>query len=244
MNLPAPEISTTPRTLTVLIHGLAETPMIMAPLDLALRTDGHEVENLSYPSTFEPPQILADEFLRPALERVSGFDRVNIVTHSLGGVLLHYVLQKWRPENLGRVVMTAPGLFGSEALEVYRHNFLFRMIYGPSAYQSGTGIDGFTRFLPKVADYDLGIIAGCVSSDPIANLFIPWPHDGKISVPRTRLEGMADHIVLPLPHDFLSNHPLAIFQIRQFLQNGRFAHALSIPMVANDAIPGRKLVEA
>ena len=240
----APGSSTKPRTLTVLIHGLAETPMIMAPLDLALRVDGHEVENLSYPSTLEPPQALADRFIRPALEELSGFDRVNVVTHSLGGILLHYVLQTWRPENLGRVVMTAPGLFGSEALEVYRHNFLFRMIYGPSAYQSGTGADSFTRFLPKIADYELGVVAGCLSSDPIANLFIPWPHDGKISVPRTRVEGMADHIVLPVPHDLLSSHPLAVFQIRQFLQNGSFARGLSVPMVANAAVANRQLVEA
>lgn len=201
----------------------------MAPLDIALRADGEQVESIAYPSTLEGPQELADMFIRPALQRYGGYDRLNIVTHSLGGVLVHYLLQSWRPGNLGRVVMTAPGLHGSEALEVYRRNFLFRMVYGPSAYRSGTGDDGFTRFLPKVATYELGVVAGCVSSDPIANLFIPWPHDGKISVPRTRLSGMKDHIVLPLAHDFLCNHPLAVFQIRQFLRDGGFAHALSIP---------------
>ena len=211
---------------TILIHGLGEPPMILAPVEMRIRANGGDVINLAYPSTLEAPQTLADTFILPALAPYADARRVNFVTHSLGGVLLHYCLQKWRPATLGRVVMTAPGLHGSEALEVYRHNFLFRMLYGPSAYRSGTGDDGFARFLPKTADYELGIVAGCVSSDPLANTFIPWPHDGKISVPRTQIDGMSDHIVLPLAHDFLSNAPAAVYQIEQFLIHGHFRHTL------------------
>lgn len=224
---------------TVLIHGLGETPMVLAPVDLALRQDGHMVEAIGYPSTLEPMQDLAEHYILPVLSRFPDYDRVNFVTHSMGGVLLHYALQKRRPANMGRVVMTAPGLHGSEALELYRRNFFYRMAYGPAAFQSGTGADGFTRYLPKVADYELGVIAGCLSSDLLANVFIPWPHDGKMSVPRTRLDGMADHIVLPLAHDFLCNHPLAVFQIRQFLRTGRFAYSRALPV---DTVPERRLV--
>ena len=213
-------------TVTLLIHGLAETPMIMAPAEVGIRALGGDVVNLGYPSTLEAPQALAEQFILPVLKAHEDAAKLNIVTHSLGGVLAHYCLQTWRPKSLGRVVMTAPGLHGSEALEVYRHNFLFRMLFGPSAYRSGTGDDGFARFLPKDANYELGVIAGCVSSDPIANTFIPWPHDGKISVPRTKLSGMADHIVLPLAHDYLSSAPLAVYQIEQFLIHGRFSRQM------------------
>ena len=219
----------TGRAATVLIHGLGETPMNLAPVAFALRQQGHAVENLAYPSTLKPAQALADEHIVPVLSRFNEFDRLNFVTHSLGGVLLHYALQRHRPANLARVVMTGPGLHGSEALEVYRRSFAFRMLYGPAAYQSGTGPDGFTHDLPKSADYELGIISGCLSSDLLANTFIPWPHDGKISVARTHIEGMKDHIVLPLSHDFLSNDPLAVYQIVSFLRDGRFFHLADTP---------------
>jgi pimeloyl-ACP methyl ester carboxylesterase len=187
------------------------------------RAAGYRVWNLFYPSTQQPIEELANLHIAPRLE-AAGESRVHIVTHSLGGVLAHYCLQDHRPPRLGRVVMTSPGLHGSEALEVYRHNPLFRLVYGPASCQSGTGGDAFTQFLPKAAGYELGVIAGAGSLDPIANLFIPWPHDGKISAARTRLAGMADHIVLPLPHDMTCNHPLALFQIWSFIQGGHFFH--------------------
>ena len=219
------------KKVTVLIHGLGETPMVLAPVALALRQQGHWVESIAYPSTLKPAQVLADEYIAPLLSRFNMFDQLNFVTHSLGGVLLHYALQRRRPANLGRVVMTGPGLRGSEALEVYRRSFAFRMLYGPAAYQSGTGPDAFTTYLPKSADYELGVISGCLSSDLLANTFIPWPHDGKISVRRTRIDGMKDHIVLPLSHDFLSNDPLAVYQIMNFLNDGRFFHLVDTPPV-------------
>lgn len=219
----------TAKTATVLIHGLGETPMILAPVAQALRQQGHRVESIAYPSTLKPAQVLADEYIIPVLSRFAAFDRLNFVTHSLGGVLLHYALQRYRPANLARVVMTGPGLHGSEALEVYRRSFAFRMLYGPAAYQSGTGPDAFARYLPKTANYELGVISGCLSSDPIASTFIPWPHDGKISVARTRIDGMKDHIVLPLSHDFLSSDPLAVYQIVTFLKDGRFFHLADTP---------------
>lgn len=209
--------------LVICIHGLAETPMIMAPAELMFRTNGYQVWNIAYPSTLQPIEVLADRYIAPRLEAAAA-SRVHVVTHSLGGVLLHYCLQAHRPRRLGRVVMTSPGLHGSEAIEVYRHNPLYRLIYGPAACQSGTGDDAFARFLPPSADYELGVIAGGASLDPLANLFIPWPHDGKISAGRTWLDGLSDHIVLPLPHDVTCDHPLALFQIWSFIQSGRFFH--------------------
>ncbi len=211
----------------VLLHGLAETPLTMMPLELALLREGYRVHNPAYPSTSAKIEDLADTYVRPLLRAFPDATRVHFVTHSLGGVLLHYCLQSERPSNLGRVVMTAPGLQGSEALEAYRHNWLFRMMFGPASLQSGTAADAFARCLDQAGSYELGVIAGCVSLDAMANLFIPWPHDGKISVERTKIAGVRDHLVVPTAHDLIASDTLAIAQTLRFLREGNFFHLMS-----------------
>ena len=207
----------------ICLHGLGETPLIMSPAEWMFRAAGYRVSNITYPSTLHPIEDLAERYIVPLLETASAAP-VHFVTHSLGGVLLHYALARRRPRHLGRVVMCSPGLRGSEALEIYRHNPLFRVVYGPASAQSGTDDDAFARVLPQTIDYDLGVIAGSASLDLLANTFIPWPHDGKISAARTRLDGTSDHIILPLPHDLTSSHPLALLQIWSFIRDGKFHH--------------------
>ena len=56
--------------------------------------------------------------------------------------------------------------------------------------------------LPPV-DYPVGIIAGNRSIDPVAGTMLPKPHDGRVSVANTKLEGMADHVVVAASHPWL-----------------------------------------
>ena len=56
--------------------------------------------------------------------------------------------------------------------------------------------DAATNALFPPVDYPVGIIAGNRSIDPISSVFLPKPHDGRVSVENTKLDGMADHIVI------------------------------------------------
>jgi hypothetical protein len=51
---------------------------------------------------------------------------------------------------------------------------------------------------------------------------VPKPHDGKVSVENTKLDGMADHIVMETSHPWLVRNGPAIEQTIVFLRDGEF----------------------
>ena len=66
------------------------------------------------------------------------------------------------------------------------------------------------------------IIAGNRSIYPITSMGLPRPHDGRVSVANSRLDGMADHIVIRTSHPWLVRNREAIAQTIAFLREGRF----------------------
>ena len=72
------------------------------------------------------------------------------------------------------------------------------------------------------ATYEVGIIAGDKTVNPILSMIIPGEDDGKVSVERARLSGMKDFLVVHKAHPFIMNDEDIIKQVIYFIENGRF----------------------
>ena len=197
----------------------------MRRLERAIEAAGYDTLNLAYPSCTQPLVSLVDAVhaRRDWIEQ-EGPGRTHVVTYSMGGLLARAYIARHRPSCLGRVVMLAPPNGGSEIADLLAGNRLYRRVFGP------VGAELATRPPPSLVqrlgevDYPLGVVAGDRFVDPLGWMLIPGPNDGRVSVARTRIRGMAGHVTIHATHFAMMRNREAIRQAVAFLKTGRFVH--------------------
>jgi len=196
----------------------------MAAMAAALDDAGFVAVNIDYPSRQYPIEELAPMAIDKGLalcEAAAATDKIHFVAHSLGGILVRKYLKDNEIENLGRVVMLGPPNQGSRAVDELGDMPGIDWLNGPAGRQLGKGPDSVPLALGP-AEFELGVIAGNRSIDPITSAVLDDPDDGKVSVADTRLDGMDDFALVEHSHAFMMRMAKPIELTIRFLKSGEF----------------------
>jgi hypothetical protein len=215
----------------VLLHGIGHTLWNMVFIEKALKDAGYKTFNLSYPSLKHDIRTLSSWLdSKVACSQVwQNSPKVHFVTHSMGGLVAGFYLDTKRDEipedKMGRVVMLGPPHGGSEVADFLKGNPLYKWVFGPAGQELTTQVRTNEKITPW---YELGIIAGKQNwVYPFGLYCIKDENDGCVSVTSTRIEGMKDHIIMPVLHGFMGWSPEVHEQVIHFLQTGYFSRGSS-----------------
>ena len=212
-----------PAETIILVHGLWMTGIEMAVLKHRLETEhGFNCVLFTYHSVTGEIQNHVDRLRELAREQQC--DRLHFVGHSLGGVVTYKVLESTPDLIQGRVVLLGSPLQGSTAVDAMSRWTLGRVAVGDAVCNELTS--GGQRHWD--GRRDIGVIAGSVQMG-FGRLFsekLVDNSDGTVMIEETKLDGAADHIVLPVTHTSMVFSPLVTTQVVNFLRDGKFDHTL------------------
>jgi pimeloyl-ACP methyl ester carboxylesterase len=182
---------------------------------------GHPVAYFGYPSRHATVGEHVASLRRFIMEHAP-HENVHIITHSLGGIVLRHYLARYGAEEIGRIVMIAPPHQGSEVIDTYGKNPLFRWWHGPVVDELGT-VSCNHPVVDAAHAARIGIIAGN-RSQPLLSLCFSTENDGKVSVASASLPGVADFAVVPFTHTNMLRQKETVLQALHFVRFGSFIH--------------------
>ena len=166
----------------VLIHGLWMTGTEMRVLGVRLEEAGFRVRYFRYRS-WRGGLAQAAGALREFVGATEG-ERVHLVGHSLGGVVIAKMLEEAPLSRPGRVAMLGTPMGGSAAARIVSRRRAGRWLVG------GVIREGIVEHAPKwPGGRELLVVAGDIPLGSGLLLGLSKPHDGVVRVEETLVEG-------------------------------------------------------
>ena len=202
----------------VLIHGMYLGGWSMAWLAGRLRALGWRPCLFSYP-TVRRPLGASVEPLQHLLTRLDT-PVVHMVAHSLGGLLVRHLFDRFPAQRPGRIVTLATPHLSSHVAVTLAARPWSRWILGRSGPADLLG-----GAPPWSGSHELGVVAGRLGAG-IGRVVphLPVPNDGTVALEETRLTQAADWISLPVTHTGMLLSAQVAGQVHAFLATGRFQH--------------------
>ncbi|MDX2050219.1 MAG: hypothetical protein SFT93_03490 [Rickettsiaceae bacterium] len=211
----------------VFIHGYAKGGFCFVKLKNFFEENGFRAIVPEYPALQNQYNIteLAETFVVPNLKKeITNCRKVHFVGFSLGGVITRYILDKHRPDNLGRVVFIASPSCGYDFLRQDLLGFFLRKTLGPVIDDLKNNSTFFER-IKKPSDYEFGIISGCVSLNPFS-----FSHrnkcltDGIVFYKNIQIQGAMDYVTINSSHLHILYNVATMEECYSFITTGKFRY--------------------
>ena len=179
---------------------------------------GFTTHTFSYPTVTSSMAEVAERL--NAFVTKLGAQRLHLVGHSLGGLVVYRFLERYPAQAPGRVVFLGTPAVASRAAVAAARNRWIATLVGRCVSEELLKEQG-RRWQ---AARELGIIAGTQRLG-LGQFFAQFEEDcdGTIAVSETRLPGATDHNTLPVSHMGMMLSARVARETAHFLQNGRFS---------------------
>ncbi len=203
----------------VLVHGILRGSSSMNKIKIEFIRQGFSVTGFDYTKKDGSIEEISDSLHKKIKKFPKG--KIHFVTHSMGAVIVRSYISKYKPRNIGRVVMIAPPNNGSVYAAVLLHLPFFEKIFGRSGMDIAEGENCIVNSLP-VPEFEFGVIAGGTGYEIGLNPFLKGDNDGTVLLKETIIEGMADFMQIKGQHSFLLFNNEVISESINFIKNGKF----------------------
>ncbi|STZ55791.1 Alpha/beta hydrolase family [Moraxella lacunata] len=211
---------------TLVLHGLHQTSLIVYPLARYIRRAGFVVHTPTYHSLRQDVSAHAKRLNDYLLTHHSPDKPINLVAHSLGGLVIRQFLHDYPAWQVHRCVSLGTPHQGSVCATYVKRTL------SPLVGQSYIGaLDGTCPSVPN--DVEFGVIAGD-KSQGLGLLFLNYhnrhyrtrhAHDGTVFVHETELPSATDSLILPVTHTGMLTSSAVANQVVHFLEYGKFRRA-------------------
>jgi pimeloyl-ACP methyl ester carboxylesterase len=200
----------------VFVHGLYMVGLELTLLRRRVARAGFETRQFSYRSLSRGPAENA-QTLGTYLQAIQA-ERLHLVAHSLGGLVVLRMFEQGVKLPPGRVVFMGSPVCGSRAAAYLTERGLHWAI-------GKSGPEGLAaKHEPKwTAGRELGVIAGTheFAINPM-NFGLVSPHDGMVSLEETRIDGAKDSVTIHSNHTGMLFRRELAEQVCSFLKDGQF----------------------
>ena len=205
----------TPKSSIVLVHGLWNRGWSMSAMAKRLRARGHNVLVFSYSTRSDCLDGHADALYEFLNENKT--EELHLVGHSMGGLVILNLLNRFDDLPPGRVVLMGTPVKGASIVKRLEKLPGQKIIFGKSRDNLLQGFEQTplvheTGMIRGTRALGLGRIAGKRSE----------PNDGSITVSETELDGLKDSVELEVAHSEMLVSAEVVEQVEQFLLQGQF----------------------
>lgn len=203
----------------IIVHGLWVHGLVMEYLAHQLQQDGFDAHTWSYPTMRQTLSENADHLA--AYCNSLGLQRLNIVAHSMGGLVAMKMLERTPAIQCERLLLIGTPYTDSAAAR--------RLAQFPGGdWLLGRSIrEWLGEARPQLRARQAGVIAGTrgIGLGALIGADLPQPHDGVVAVEETVVPGITERITVHVGHTEMLFSSEVARQCGAFLRHGRFEPA-------------------